>query len=148
LHTQRVPTSLLSCACLALACSQTLTTSLLSCACLALACASLILVPSGHNLLACSPQFWRFYPFYRCSFRNGSQFLAQDPIPGEGFWASCTLSHFFARFGTHSRGDAQVAHFHNWLAGSNSQFCTDSLDSISSASVIVICMTLVDLLDL
>jgi hypothetical protein len=96
LHTQRVPTSLLSCACLALA------------------CASLILVPSGHNLLACSPQFSRFYPFYRCSFRNGSQFFERNPFPGEGFWASCTPVHFFARFGTHSRGDAQVAHFHNW----------------------------------
>jgi hypothetical protein len=97
LHAQRVPTSLLSCACLALACAS-LTNSLLR----------------SHNLLACSPQFWRFYPFYRCRFLNQSQFLARDPIPGEGFWASCTLSHFFARFGTHSRGDAQVAHFRSW----------------------------------
>jgi hypothetical protein len=144
LHTQRVPTSLLSCACLALACSQTLTTSLLSCACLALACASLILVPSGHNLLACSPQFSRFYANFRCRFLIQSQFLAQDPIPGEGFWASCTLSHFFARFGTHSRGDAQVAHFHNWPAGSQSQFLLRILDSYSSACVILIHISVVD----
>jgi hypothetical protein len=126
LHAQRVPTSLLCCACLALA------------------CASLILVPSGHNLLACSPQFCRFYANFRCRFLNQSQFLAQDPIPGEGFWASCTLIHFFARFGTHSRGDAQVAHFHNWPAGSQSQFYTDSTDSGSCASVIDITIRLVD----
>jgi hypothetical protein len=38
-----------------------------------------------------------------------------------------------------------VAHFHNWPAGSQSQLRTDSSDSSSSADVIVIHMTLVDL---
>jgi hypothetical protein len=51
-----------------------------------------------------------------------------------------------ARFGTHSRGDAQVAHFHNWSAGSQSQFLTDSTNSSSAACVILISMTLVRLL--
>jgi hypothetical protein len=83
LHAQRVPTSLLSCACLALACAPLL-----------------IVCFAATNCSLRSPQFLDSTPFSGVSFLNQSQFLAQDPIPGEGFWASCTLSHFFARFGT------------------------------------------------
>jgi hypothetical protein len=39
-------------------------------------------------------------PFSGVSFPIGSQFLAQDPVPRQGFSQSCTPSHFFAHFGT------------------------------------------------
>ena len=98
-------------------------------------------------LLACSPHSVDSTPISGAGFPIGFQFLARDPVPRQGFSDFCTEAHFSARFRMGSRGHAQETDLDARGPDSDPQFRTDSLDSVSSYSVIVICIRLVDFTD-
>ncbi len=120
LHAQRVPTSLLSCACLALACAPLL-----------------IVCFAATNCSLRSPHSVDSTPISGAGFPIGFQFLARDPVPRQGFSDFCTEAHFSARFRSHSRGDAQVADSDARAQVRSSRSRSRNQDSHSSADVIL-----------